>query len=87
MTIIEPPSEGVKTPPAEVHITPESGGHTVTCACSWLRWFPARPDADAGQREHAKKCKGAPVKRESAAPKRAAAKWDDREGATWIDKL
>lgn len=68
--------------------TREGGGTVLTCeACQWIKFRWSDADADADQSEHAKKCKGAPEKKPEAAPKRSAAKWNDREGATWIDKL
>ena len=87
MSIVDPPTEGVQTPP-RITRTAEAGGLVLACECRWLRYFPTRPDADAGEREHIKKCKGAPEKPAAAAPKRArATDWKNREAATWIDKL
>lgn len=51
MTHSAPPS-----PPA-ITTTREGDGYVETCACRWLKWFPTHPDADAGRREHVKRCK------------------------------
>lgn len=37
--------------------TREAGGYVTTCACTWLKWSATHPDADAGRREHVKRCK------------------------------
>jgi hypothetical protein len=76
----------VNTPP-RIALTDEGGGRVAACECGWLRWFPAKGDAAETGQAHAAKCKGAPEKPARVAPKRAAAKWDEREGSTWIDKL
>lgn len=70
-------------------VTAEGGGFVATCACDWTRFYATHAAANVGEHDHAKKCKGPKVKRE-AAPQRAHGrnvKWDDREGATWIDSL
>lgn len=42
---------------AAITETRESTGYVLTCACRWLRYFETHPDADAGRREHVKRCK------------------------------
>lgn len=37
--------------------TREGGGYMTTCPCGWIKWSAAHPDADAGRREHVKRCK------------------------------
>jgi hypothetical protein len=46
-------------PPPTDHITEtrEGDGYVLSCPCRWLRWLPTHPDADAGRREHVKRCK------------------------------
>lgn len=46
-------------PPPRLGIHPEGGGFVVTCKCLWLRMFPTRPAAEAGRREHEKRCRTA----------------------------
>ena len=72
----------------KITTTAEGGGYVLTCECQWTRFCATWPDADVGRHDHAKKCKGPKV---APAPKSARpasrVKWDDREGATWIDSL
>ena len=86
MPTLEPSPEGVTTPPI-ITKTAESGGVVLTCECGWLRWFTSDAPSSGHGDAHAKKCSGAREPKTNAAPKRAASKWNEREGATWIDKL
>lgn len=75
-------------PPSPViNRTREGSGVVLSCECKWLRWFATSTDADAGQHEHSKRCKGAPVKSEKPVKRARSIGWNDREGATWIDSL
>lgn len=74
-------------PPPTITTTAEGGGFVTPCECGWLRWFDGPGDAAETSAAHAAKCKGAPEKPVQATPKRAASKWAEREGATWIDSL
>ena len=74
-------------PPRTIVTTAEGGGIVKSCECGWFRWFAGPVVAAETSTTHAAKCKGAPEKPAPATPKRAASKWNDREGATWIDKL
>lgn len=69
--------------------TAEGGGHVVTCGdCQWTRFLATYGDALAAVADHAKKCKGPKVEKAKPAPRATSSgKWDDREGATWIDQL
>lgn len=75
------------THPPAIVITSEGGGHVATCECGWTRWSRSQSTASATSISHAAKCKGVTEKPALIAPKRAAAQWNDREGATWIDNL
>lgn len=72
-----------------VTMTAEGGGHVLACAdCHWTRFELAKPAAEAARRDHATKCKGPKVANaEPVARAPRSVKWDDREGATWIDSL
>lgn len=77
-------------PPPTLGVSTEAGGFLATCVCGWLRWTDDQTTTSRALVEHEKKCKGAPVKAEQAAPKRAASStgWKDRtEGSSWIDRL
>lgn len=74
-------------PPPTVTFTVEGTGQTASCECGWLRWFAGPKNARETGAAHVASCKGAPVKREVAKPKRSSSDWSGREGSTWIDKL
>lgn len=86
MTSIEPPAEGVPTPPA-ITKTAEGGGVVLTCECGWARWFASDATASGYGPQHIQKCKGKREISPTVKPKRSASDWSGREGSTWIDKL
>jgi hypothetical protein len=73
---------------SDITLTAEGSGYVLTCVCQWTRFAATRPDADTQRYDHAKKCKGPKVEKAKPAPRAPhSVKWDDREGATWIDQL
>jgi hypothetical protein len=74
--------------PPHITTTTEGSGYVLTCECLWTRFCPTRLDMRAQRVVHRHKCKGPKVEKAKHAPRAPhAATWDDREGATWIDKL
>lgn len=68
--------------------TLEGNGRVLTCSdCGWTRYFAVPTAANGARAEHVDRCKGPRVKTGAAPRVARSVKWEDREGATWIDSM